>query len=259
MKVRFSALLTALALLVVSPLYAQEEMGQLWDVQTVKVRPDHMDEFMGAVGKIYQAAEASDLSAEYGWHIWVDGFDVVIASPTPNMAAFDDPMAWMRQFEGTPGQEALNEAMEMMGDIAAQPVSREVWEVVDDWSYSPETPPFERPGHAELFEFWMKPGMQEDFQELAKEIAAFVGEHGAGYPMTGYRFQFGDVGRAAFIVFLDDWGAYYGPNAMDKKIAGTPAEEEWEAIMTRFRDCITDFEKTQIDYVPDLSYTGPES
>jgi len=257
MKVRSLTLLFALALALAGPLSAQEGLGQLWEVQTIEVRPDHIDEFMEVVGKIHQAAEASSLAGEYGWHIWVDGFDVIIASPASNMASFDDPTAWVREFQGTPGEAILNEAMEAMGDIAATPASREIWEVVEDWSWSPETAPFEQPGHAELFEFWVRPGKMEEFQEVAKEIAAFAGRSGGVYPMTGYRFQFGEVGRAAFIVFLDDWASYYGPNSMESRIAGTPAAAEWEDILTRLRDCITDFDKTQIDYVADLSYTGP--
>ena len=70
----------------------------------------------------------------------------------------------------------------MMGDIAAQPKSREVWEVVEDWSYAPENPAFERPGHAELFEFWLKPGMQEDFQELVWCYRSLVSTKGASAP-----------------------------------------------------------------------------
>ena len=136
MKARFVPIMLALALSgLTSPAMAQEERGQLWDVQTISVRPDHIDEFMEAAGLLKAAAEAAKLSAEYGWHMWIQGFDVAIASMAPDMASFEDP------------------------------------------------------AFAQRHDFWMKTGMTEKFEKVAKDIIAFQAELGSVYPLNHPRLK----------------------------------------------------------------------
>ncbi len=259
MKVRFVLIMLALALLgLTTPAMAQEERGQLWDVQTISVRPDHMDEFMETVGMIKAAAEAANLSAEYGWHVWVRDFDVTIASMANDMATFDDPEAWMRQFQGTAGEAMLTEAMgRFMDEISSQSGLREVYEQVEAWSYAPANPTFEVQSHAQRFDFWVKPGMQEQFEKVSKEIMAFQGALESPYPVNGYRMHFGDTGRVTFLIMNDGWADFYGKNDMEAKMEATGTAEKWGSIMSDFRDCITASESSQMDYIADLSYTGP--
>lgn len=67
MKVRVASVAIAASLMCLAkPAAAQDERGQPWEVQTISVRPDHMDEFMEAVGMEKSAAEAAHLPAEYG-------------------------------------------------------------------------------------------------------------------------------------------------------------------------------------------------
>lgn len=259
MKVRFALLLTMALLAMPSLTQAQEGTGQLWDIQTMQVSPHHMDEFMETAAKVAEAAKMANLGSEWAWHMWTRDFDVAIASPVENMASFDDPEAWMRQFAGTPGEAMLNEAMNtFMTKISTVPASREVWEQVPEWSYAPANPPFEVPTAAERHDFWIKAGMLEDFEQVAKDIMAFFSDMGGEYPVNGYRVHFGDVGRVSFIVFVDDLGNLYGENSLENAVAAMGKTAEWEALMTRMRDCVTDSETTQMMYAPQISYTGTE-
>jgi len=259
MNVRFVPIMLVMALAgMTTPSMAQEERGQLWDVQTITVRPDHMDEFMETVGMVKAAAAAANLPAEYGWHIWVQDFDVAIASMAPDMAAFDDPEAWMRAFQGTPGEAMMTEAMgKFMNEISSQSGLREVYEQVEAWSYVPANPTFEDAAHAERFDFWVKPGMQEQLEKVITDIMAFQAKLESPYPINGYRMHFGDTGRVTFLVMNDGWADYYGKNDMEAKMEATGTSAEWEAIMTEMRDCLSAFESSRMDYVADLSYTGP--
>jgi len=259
MKPRFVPLMLALMMTgLTGPVQAQDDQGQIWEVQTISVRPDHIDEFMAAVGEIRAAAEAANLAEEWAWHIWSDGFDVMIASPTQNMASFDDPEAWMRAFQGTPGEAILNEAMQkIMTEISAFPIRDEVMIQDPDWAYEPQTPRFEQPSFAEMIEFRIRPGMAEQLEAVIGELMAFQEKTQPDSPMNGYRVRFGDVGRVVFLIFTDSWANFYGPYSMEAKVKADGTEAEWEAIMTRFRDCILDFNSTQIAYHADLSYTGP--
>jgi hypothetical protein len=44
---------------------------------------------------------------------------------------------------------------------------------------------------------------------------------------------------------------------MEGQIAGTPAGEEWEGIIAELSDCLSAYESSQMQYYPQLSYTGP--
>jgi hypothetical protein len=240
------------------PAKAQEERGQLWDVQTMSVRPDHMDEFMAQVGQIRAAAEAANLAVEYGWYVWVSGFDVMIASMAPDMASFDDPEAWMRQFQGTPGEAMVNQAMgTLMTEVAVQPGAREIYEHVEAWSYAPEEVPFDEPSYAQRYDYWIRPGMYEQFQDVAGRIMAFSAEMGSPYPVNGYRTHFGDAGRVTFLVFHDGWGDFYGEHSFESIVEAAGAAPRWEALMTDLLDCVSGYDASQMALVADLSYTGP--
>jgi hypothetical protein len=237
---------------------SEAERGQLWDVQIIKVRPDHMDEFMGTAAMVKEAAEAANLDAKYAWYMWMQDFEVAIASPAPDMATFDDPTAWMRAFAGTPGEAMVTQAMNTFNnEIAAQPGTREVWEHVGAWSFAPAEPSFETPSYAERHDFWIKPGMAEAFDGVAKDIMAFFADMGGIYPINGYRIHFGDAGRVSFLVFNDGWGDFYGANSMEGALEATGKTAEWEALMTKLRDCITNSETSQMEHLAELTYTGP--
>ncbi len=259
MKYRSIPLLALAILCTATSIPAQEtERGQLWDVQTMSVSPEHMDEFMGAVAMIKEAAQTADLAPEFAWHIWVRGFDVVVASPVENMADFDDPGAWMRQFAGTPGEAMLTEAFEKLStEIKFTESTREIWVHEPAWSYIPATPAFETPSYAERHDFFVKAGMQEEFDGVAEDIMTFFSEVEGHYPVNGYRKMFGEVGRISFLVFNDGWGDFYGEHSIDAGIADSGRSGDWEALMERLRDCLSGSETTQMEYFVDLSYTGP--
>lgn len=62
---------------------ARQDQGQLWHVQTISVRPDHLDEFTEGAGMVKAAAGAANLSADYTWEVWLKDCEVAIASSVP--------------------------------------------------------------------------------------------------------------------------------------------------------------------------------
>jgi len=250
------ATLLPLALLAPAAAQAQEsERGQLYEVSVMKVSPDNIDEFMELVGMVRAAAEAADLAPEWGWQMWVSNFEVAVVSTAENMATFDDEEAWMRAFAGTPGEAMLAEAFgRMEAEVAVASAIREVWELEDAWSYVPGEGGIEAVGFAEMLEFWIKPGMETEFEEVTVEIAGFMGELAGPYPVNSFRPVFGDVGRVVYTAFHDGWADFYGPNSMEAGLAAAGKTGEWEAIMDQFRDCITESKTSQWTFMADLSY-----
>jgi hypothetical protein len=132
-----------------------------------------------------------------------------------------------------------------------------VFEHVEAWSYAPADSTFEEPSFAERHDFWVKPGMNEAFEEVVKSIMAFQAELGSPYPVNGYRTQFGDTGRITFLVTNDGWADFYGKNSMEARLEATGKGAKWEAIMAELRDCITAYESSHMEYIADLSYSRP--
>lgn len=99
--------------------------------------------------------------------------------------------------------------------------------------------------------------MSEAFDRVVKDIMAFQAEMDSPYPVNGLRIQFGDSGRVTFLVMNDGWADSYGKNDMEAKMADAGTAAKWEGIMTALRDTITAYEPSQMEYVADLSYSGP--
>jgi hypothetical protein len=260
MKAR-TPLIALLALTLIAPqaVQAQEaERGQLYEVAIWKVSPDNIDEFMEAVGMMRAAAVAANLGPEWGWQIWLRDFEVGVVSTVENMAAFDDEGAWMRAYAGTPGEEMLNAAMEKFeAEVTATPASREVWELEEAWSYVPGEAGVEVVGFAEMFEFWIKPGMEAAFEELAGEMGGFLTELDGPYPVNGFRTLMGDVAKITFVAQHDGWSDYYGPESLEAGLAESGMGGEWEVLMERLRDCVTESRTSQMTLFADGSYAGP--
>jgi hypothetical protein len=258
MNVRLFSLSLLLSLGLALPAAAQApDRGQLFEIATMSVSPADMGTFMEVVGMIKGAAEAADLPAEHGWQIWTSDFDVGIVSTVDNMAAFDDPEAFMRAISGTPGEEMMQDAMEkFQAEVWARSVSREVWELEADWSYAPAEPQIESTGYAEMLEFWLKPGMEEEFEAVVKDVMGFFAGMPGRYPINGFRPHFGDTGRAVFVVFHDGWGDYYGDHSLEQGLEATGTGGEWQALMERLSDCTIDMDTTLWTHVGDLSYGG---
>lgn len=258
MKIRFAPLLALFLLALTTPALAQEERGQLYEVSIMKVNPGDIQAFMELVGQVRAAAEAAGLSAEYGWQTWVRDFEIGIVSTLENMAALDDEQAWMRAFAGTPGEEMLTSAFEKIQAMgAATPLTREVWEHEAAWGYAPAEPAMEAITSAAMLEFWIKPGMEAQFEEVAAEVGTLLTELGGPYPVNAFRTVIGDVSKVTWATFHDGWADYYGANSAEAAMAEAGMTEEWQAMVEKFLPCITDSRSSQMEYAADVSYSGP--
>jgi hypothetical protein len=235
---------------------AQEapERGQLYSVDMFKVEPSHAAEFEAAIGLFLEAAHQAGVSSDFYWYIWVDHFTYAVAFPVPDMASFDDPMAMMRQYQGTPGEATLAEAEARFSKLDYQVVSREVIERVADWSYAPENA--EQAGYAEVIDVWFKPNKAEEFDAVIKDIMSFFAELGYSYECRGYRVHFGDAGRASFHFRYASPGPYFGEKSLESLIEPSGGSEEWAGLIERFMDVVIDEKSVRWMFRPELSYTG---
>lgn len=248
-----SFLVAALAVPVAS--FAQEasERGQLGEMMIWRVAPEAAAAFDAAVTKIVEAAKLAEIGEDHAWYFWQDGFDYGFYAPAENMAQFDDPDAFMRAFQGTPGEAMLMEAFESFGSMDYEVLSREVIELVPGWGYTLEQPVEIK--YAAMYESWMKPGTEMKADELSKEWVAFLQETSYPYEAAGYRVHFGDVGRLVFFIWFDNQADYYGPKDFAKLVEAKGLGAKWGDFMERWNALITRYEQSTWTYRADLSYT----
>ena len=256
MRARSILVLALFGLMLATHAVAQEapERGQLYSVELIKVEPSQAAELEASIGMFIEAAQQANVSSDYYWYVWVDHFTYALAVPVPDMASFDDPMAMMRQFQGTPGEAIVAEADARFSQLDYQVLSREVIELVADWSYAPEGA--EQPGYAEAFDVWFKPNKSEEFDQVIKDIMAFFAELGYPYECRGYRVHFGDAGRASFHFRYASPGPYFGENSIESLIEQRGGGEEWESLIMRFLDVVIDEKAVRWMFRPELCYTG---
>ena len=251
-RLLLSFLVAALAVPVASFAQYEGERGLLGEFVTWRVAPEAATDFEAAIIKVVEAAKLANLAEEHAWFMWQDGFDYALYGPTNNFAEFDDPEAWMRAFQGTPGEAMLMEAMEAFGSLDYQVLSREVIEQVPGWDYQVEEPYDVK--YAHMYESWMKPGTEMQADEISREWVAMLTELGYPYEAAGFRVHFGDVGRLVYITWYDDQADYYGPKAQATLVEAKGGGEKWQDLGNRWNALITRYEESTWAFRADMSY-----
>lgn len=244
------------ALLIPRSLIAQEEgeTGQLILVQEFQVEPSHIAHQNETIAQVVDAAKLTKLTDPgASWYIWTSGDKYIVVFPIENFAYLDDPMAFQNRFTGTPGEAMMKEAFASMQTI---PISNNINEIamhVPDWSYEPaNTVNFT---HARMVEVWLKPGQEEAFGALIKDVMAQRKRIAYPYMTNGYRMLMGDVGRFVFVTFYDDPVKFEGENSIEKRVEAAAGEmEAWQEMMGRFLQMTRHWEESTILYRPELSY-----
>ena len=258
MKIRTLIAAALLACVLAPTVAAQEETserGQLWRVRLYEVAPAHVIPWFTAIQKIAAAAGEANLDQQWGWTVWVDFPRYYISNPVTNMAAFDDPGAWSRQWEGTAGQAALEEARQALEPLDAKLVSTEIYEHEIDWSYMPAAPAFEgAPGGADVNEFYILPGKAEEFEATVGEAIEMLGKIGYPYTMNGYRVIMGEGSKTVFLTFWDNREAYYGANSQERLLEQHGMTEAWQGLVARMLGTISDFKTRMLNYEPGISH-----
>ncbi len=230
------------------------ERGQLVEVSTFSVDPAQAPAFEAAVMKVVKAAKEAKVKS--AWHFWTEGWQYHLVYPVPNMAYFDDPMAFEKQFEGTPGQATLEQAFGDMETVGTRVTLTEVAETVPGWGHRPAAPPT-NPSFGHINEFWIKPGKDRAFDAVVKEFMAFFKEVGYGYEVLGHRVHFGATGRAVFVTFVDNLENFYGSKSLPRLIQQKKADQKWQALLARLAAVIDRSDESTIMYRPDLSFMPP--
>ncbi|MFQ5691340.1 MAG: hypothetical protein ACE5HQ_13855 [Gemmatimonadota bacterium] len=253
-----SALIAASLLIVATvPVLAQDTGPTFVEVETFTVAPEDGPAFVEAVKKIVEAAKLANLDGEFRWSVYQDGDDYRAVSFHKNMAYFDDPAVWMRQFQGTPGEAVLTEAFGMFSGLDMR-MTRSVARFVPEWSYQPGesgVTPGEQEGSV-VFQTWVKNGQEEAYDENTKAIMAALKETDFAYPIFGHQVIMGDTDETYFVVLHDGLENFYGENSFANAIEKSGIGEKWGALfqarpgLTRGNDNYTSAYRADLSYRP---------
>ena len=237
----------------------EEESGQLAQLINWRVDPAKAMDFEGALKKYVESAKQAGLTSDYRWAISQDGWEYTLYFPVANFAYFDDPDRFMSAFKDTPGEAMVQEAMAAFTKAGVTTLSVELIQGVPAWSYAPEGSDGDENMTARVHSFWLKPGVNEQFEALSKDFMAFFKEIGHSYPIYGHRVRFGDASRVSFVEWFDNYENYYGANNLDKRIEAMGKNDAWMELLGRLGELVTRSEDTDIVFRPDLSFWPTET
>jgi hypothetical protein len=259
---RFIPIVLAFILAVPSVLVAQEEgmeeytRGDLFQVSTWEIDPADAMKWEAGVKKLVEAAEMANIP--HKWAFFQNGSQYMLVFPIDSYAYYDDPMQFVRSFSGTEGESLMQEAMESFAEVNAETVVEEIAELKDDWSYFVED--FDMTalkfGHFDII--WLKPGMDEEFNQLNKDWTALFTGIGSPYPYHGHEVHFGDSGRVVYVTFIDDLSEFYGANATMNLVEAKGMGEQFAKINEQFMAVTRRFTHYTAQYKADLSYWPEE-
>ncbi len=237
-----------------------QEGGDLAQVITWEVAPGDAAAFVEGIEGIVAAAKKIGLSADYAWTFWQDDlYQYKLVFPIAAMSYFDDPQQWMAQFMGTEAEADLMAAFETLNGVDSRVLSDAVYEEVLDWSRMTDDMGEQMPGLVHLDEFWLKGGVEDEFGALVNEVFALYDEIGVPYPTIGHRTRIGGTGEVVFVTLVDSRENYYGANNAMSLLQEAGKVDAWTALISKFNGMITAGKHYDSDFLPSMSYMGPET
>lgn len=202
------------------------------------------------------AFKESGLGAEYSWRMYSNSsFEYVYISDMPNFAFLDMQAAQETEVADAIGADKLGQLM------ASGVVSSHYSQIVKqapELSYMPEGGLGEI-GFVHVGVHHVKPSMNEQFKAVAKKAIAARKKTGSTMAVFGSEIQFGQ-GSYQVVTVAKDAASYYSAPSIGAVLTEAYGAEEAMAMFNDWRNCITDYEISDWQFRPDLSFMpGMES
>jgi hypothetical protein len=202
--------------------------------------------FEEGVRAIVDAAGKARLQARWGWEMWQTDNTYAVISGLQSLGELDDPMAWMKQFNNTPGQAALLQAFATFNGMPWKE-EMEVMEAVAEWTYVPAAGPPRLALWAEVGEYWLTAGSDEQYNALVKDAMALLKSIDYPFMVVGHRTPLGKR-RTQFVILHSDPARYAAEEA---KLYNNP---QWLALVGRFTAHMAEMKHRTWRYRTELSY-----
>lgn len=233
----------------------QAEQGPYLLVTHYQVPPAQAERFVEGAELVREAARQADLDPEeHGWSIWRQGDDFYLTEVRDDLSTVEDPGRFMRQFEGTPGEQTLERAFGSFEGVDLEAESY-IGRLRPEWAYVPEQPAVQgEPGGAFVIREWVRVGVEEELGQSQQRLVNLLREISFPYEVQAYQTVVGDLGRLEIVIFFDDLARFYGENSLQTLLEAAGRAEAWGETMQERDRLIRKVETFPVFYVSELSY-----
>ncbi len=222
----------------------------------------HTDHVVPAMAEAYEdkakawvAAfrEAGLTDPQWSWYTSSSSdFVYVTAFPFSAMADLDRQAERQAAVKGALGEETVARLNEPNGSVIRH--HNEIAKLRTDLSYQPaQAEADDAPGFMRVGIHTVKPGMEQRFEELMKQVVAAFGqaEHAGGFET--FQIEYGEGSYVVTSIAADAAQFYGGPSTGEILTQGVGAERT-RALYDEWRECITDYDTSDWTVRADLSY-----
>ncbi len=221
----------------------------------------HFDELIPANTPTYEknakdwvaAFKEAGAGAEWEWRTYSGpNFTYAFVTDVPNYAYLDgDDERWAAMSEKI-GAEKI---AKLSAESGAEAHRHELVKEMPELSHMPTGGPGEV-GFVRLARHTVKPGMGDRFKELAGKVMEAHKKAGSSMTILASEVHFGE-GSYQFVTLAKDAASYYAATttkSMGAILTEAYGAEQAQAMFKEWRDCITDYETSDWEFRPDLSY-----
>jgi hypothetical protein len=244
---RSSLVLSSLFLLPVLS-YAQQAPARFTNVSLIEVPVAESARFEDGVRAIVEAAAKAKLKARWGWEMWQNDNTYAVISGMQSIGEMDDPMLWIRQFANTPGEAALTQAFRKLNGMQLKETI-EVMAPAAEWTYVPASGPPPQPAYAQVYEYWLVAGSDEEYDRIVREAIAIIKSINYPFMIIGNRTPVGQR-RVQFVWLHSDPARFVAEEA---RLMRNP---QWQALVGRVTPLIADMNSTTWRARSELGYRG---
>ncbi len=218
-----------------------------------RVSPKHAAEWEAAVRDISTAAAKSN-SSVHNWLLYKAGpFVYWMIQFSETLDSIPTEMSFHSAFADLAGaQDYLNALsrllktdFEITRDIICQQDS--YWSTVAEMST--DTHP-----KARVSDYWVRPGDEDAFDKLQKQLTSLLVEIGYPFPVESFRPRFGAPRVSQVVTFADSWESFHGANSLDALANEAGKLNELDALRTRRASLVLREVHHDLDFEPSLSY-----
>jgi hypothetical protein len=220
----------------------------------------HIDEIEPANSTAYEAngrewvaafTEAG-LGADQGWRGYTSDFTYAWVADMPNYAYMDGERERFAAAAAAVGEEKMA-ALEAGGSSRSH--YTEVWKFEPEMSYLPEGPPTSGMTYINVGTHHVKPGMDDEYKAVVKDVVAALTKIKADAAFAGYSIALGR-GSYAYVSWGADRGALHSGPEMGAMLVEALGPEGSREIWDRWTRCINGTEERDWAIRPELSFAG---
>ncbi len=197
------------------------------------------------------AFKEAEMGAEWSWRTYSGpNFNYAYLDDVPNYAYLDGADAREAAMVEALGKEKLDELSADGGGSTGH--RHELTKDLPEYNYTPEGGVGEF-GFVHLATHSVKPGMGEQYRALVAKVTEARNTVGGGLAVRVSQVQFGH-GSYQFAILAKDRASYYSAKSVGAMLGEAYGPEEAKAIFDAWRECITDYETSDWNFEPELSY-----